>query len=92
MEELVTRPGGLLSRGLSQDDATHYGALPRRKQERAPLAGILNEHVRVHFPDYAKFHSGAGVSRRTRILAGTIWDGPHLETAQLPDAASGNTV
>jgi len=61
MEELVTDPGGLLSRGLLEDDATHYGALPRRKQERATLAGILNEHVRVHFPEYAKFHSGAGV-------------------------------
>ena len=61
MEELVTGPGGLLSRGLSKDDATHYGALPRRKQERATLAGILNGHVRVHFSEYAKFHSGAGV-------------------------------
>ena len=61
MEELVTGPGGLLSRGLSKDDAPHYGALPRRKQERATLAGILNGHVRVHFPEYAKFHSGAGV-------------------------------
>jgi hypothetical protein len=45
MEELVAGPGGLLSRGLIQDDATHYGALPRRKQERATLAGILNVSV-----------------------------------------------
>jgi hypothetical protein len=63
MEELVTGPGGLLSRGLIEDDGIHYGALPRRKQKRATLAGILNEHVRVHFPEYAKFHSGAGVVR-----------------------------
>ncbi|HEV8429959.1 MAG TPA: hypothetical protein VGQ41_18810, partial [Pyrinomonadaceae bacterium] len=51
----------LLSRGLIEDDATHYGALPRRKQKRATLAAILNEYVRVYFPEYAKFHSGAGV-------------------------------
>src|SRR5688572_30472815 len=61
IEELVTGPGGLLSRGLIEDDATHYGALPRKKQERAALAAMLNEHVRVHFPEHAKFHSGAGV-------------------------------
>jgi len=50
-----------LSRGLLEEDATRYGALPRTKQERATLAGILDDYVRVHFPEYAKFHSGAGV-------------------------------
>jgi hypothetical protein len=54
-------PGGLLSRGLLEEDATRYGALPRTKQERATLAGILDDYVSVHFPEYAKFHSGAGV-------------------------------
>jgi hypothetical protein len=61
MEELVAGPAGLLSRGLREEDATRYGALPRTKQERATLARILNDHVRVQFPKYAKFHSGAGV-------------------------------
>ena len=28
--------------------------------------------------------------RRTRILAGAVWRGPHLETAQPPDAAGTN--
>ena len=61
MEELVTGPGGLLSRGLLKDHATSYGALPRTKRQRAVLAGILNDYVRDHFPQYAKSHSGAGV-------------------------------
>jgi hypothetical protein len=61
IEELVVGPGGLLSRGLLEDHATNYGALPRTKHERAVLAGILKDHVRVHFSEYAKFHSGAGV-------------------------------
>ena len=43
-------PGGLLSRGLLEYDATRYGALPRTKQERAVLAGILDDYVRAHFP------------------------------------------
>ena len=41
-EELVTGPGGLLSRGI-EDHATNYGALPRTKRERATLAGTLND-------------------------------------------------
>jgi hypothetical protein len=49
-QELVTCPGGLLSRGLLEYDATPYGALPRTKQERTVLAGILNDYVRAHFP------------------------------------------
>jgi hypothetical protein len=61
MEALVTGPGGLLSRALLEDDATSYGALPRTKQERAVLAGILNDYVRAHFPEHAKSHSGTGV-------------------------------
>ena len=60
-QELVTCPGGLLSRGLLEEHATSYGALPRTKRERTALAGILNNYVCAHFPKYAKFHSGAGV-------------------------------
>ena len=48
MEELVTGPGGLLSRGL-EDHATSYGALPRTKQERTALAAILNDYVCAKF-------------------------------------------
>ena len=60
-QELVTGPGGLLSRGLLEDHTTSYGALPRTKRERATLAGILNHYVSVNFPAYAQSHSGAGV-------------------------------
>jgi hypothetical protein len=60
MEELVTGPGGLLSRGL-EDHATSYGALPRTKQQRTVLAAILNDYVRDCFPEYAESYSGAGV-------------------------------
>src|ERR1051325_1814846 len=61
IEELVVGPGGLLSRGLLEDHATNYGALPRTKKQRATLAAILNDNVRTYFPEYAKAHSGAGV-------------------------------
>ena len=61
MEELVAGPRGLLSRGLLENHATSYGALPRKKQQRAALAWSLNDYVRVHFPEYVKSHSGAGV-------------------------------
>ena len=57
-QELVTCPGGLLSRGLLEEHATSYGALPRTKRERATLAGSLNDYVSARFPTYA--HSGAG--------------------------------
>jgi hypothetical protein len=60
-EELVTGPGGLLSRGLLEEQVTRYGALPPTKRERSSLAGILSNYVRNHFPDYAKLYSGAGV-------------------------------
>jgi hypothetical protein len=59
--ELVTCPGGLLSRGLLQEHATSYGALPRTNRDRATLAGILNAYVSARFPAYAQSHSGAGV-------------------------------
>lgn len=62
MKELITGPGGLLSRGLLEDHSTRYGALPRTKQDRAALAWSLNDYVRVHFPEHAKSHSGAGVN------------------------------
>jgi hypothetical protein len=61
MQELVSGPAGLLSRGLLEEDVRRYGALPRTKQQRAVLAAILNDYVCTHFPEYAKFHSGAGV-------------------------------
>ena len=61
MKELVAGPGGLLSRGLHKDDATRYGALPRTKQQRAALAGILNDYVCGHFPEHATSYSGTGV-------------------------------
>jgi hypothetical protein len=54
-------PGGLLSRGFLEDDATRFGALPRTKRERAILAGILNDYVSARFPAHAQSHSGAGV-------------------------------
>lgn len=49
-QELVICPGGLLSRGLLEEHATSYGALPRTKQERATLAGILNDYVSARSP------------------------------------------
>jgi len=60
-QELVTWPGGLLSRGLLEEHATSYGALPRTKQQRTALAAILNDYVCAKFPEYAESHSGAGV-------------------------------
>jgi len=60
-EELVTGPGGLLSRGLLERHTTSYGALPPTNQQRAILAGILNDYVRANFPEHAESHSGAGI-------------------------------
>lgn len=60
-EELVTGPSGLLSRGLLEEHAPSYGALPRTKRERATLAGMLSDYVSARFPGYAQSHSGAGV-------------------------------
>jgi len=61
IEELVAGPGGLLSRGLLEDHATSYGALPQTKQKRATLAASLRNYVRARFPEYADSYSGAGV-------------------------------
>jgi hypothetical protein len=60
-EELVTGPSGLLSRGLLEQHTTSYGALPPTNQQRATLAGILNDYVRASFPEHAESHSGAGI-------------------------------
>jgi hypothetical protein len=92
MEELVTGLGGLLSRGLLKDHATSYGALPQTKQGRAAFARILNHYVCARFPEYAKIPLRDRYNRSAWFLAGTIWHGPHLETAQLFHAASGSAV
>ena len=60
-EELVTGPSGLLSRGLLERHTNSYGALPPTNQQRAILAGILNDYVRANFPEHAQSHSGAGI-------------------------------
>lgn len=52
-EELVIGSGGLLSRGLLDEQATKYAALPPTKRERSSLATILSSYIRNHFPDYA---------------------------------------
>ena len=62
MKELITGSGGFLSRGLLEAHAARYDALPRTKQERAVLAGILDDYACVQFPEYARSYCGAGVS------------------------------
>jgi hypothetical protein len=57
--ELVTGPGGLLSRGLLKAHAFAYGALPPTKEQRATLAALLSNFVRTRFTSYAKLHSQA---------------------------------
>lgn len=57
-EELLTGPGGLLSRGLLEEHAFNYGALPPTKRQRATLANVLRCFVQKHFPDYTKLYSG----------------------------------
>lgn len=57
-EELLTGPGGLLSRGLLEEHALNYGALPPTKHQRATLAHVLRSFVQRHFRDYAKLYSG----------------------------------
>jgi hypothetical protein len=59
--ELVSGPGGLLSRGLSARQIKNYGALPPTKNERAALAEALRAFVLANFADYGKLFSGAGV-------------------------------
>jgi hypothetical protein len=58
-EELVTGPGGLLSRGLLKTHALAYGALPPTKDQRATLAALLTNFVRTRFTSYARLHSQA---------------------------------
>jgi len=57
-EELVSGPSGLFSRGLLEQHALSYGALPPTKRERATLASVLRSFVQKHFRDYAKLYSG----------------------------------
>jgi hypothetical protein len=56
-DELVTGPGGLLSRGLLKPHALAYGALPPTKEQRATLAALLSNFVRTRFNSYARLHS-----------------------------------
>lgn len=58
-DELVTGPGGLLSRGLLKPHALAYGALPPTKEQRATLAALLSNFVRTRFTSYARLHSHA---------------------------------
>jgi hypothetical protein len=58
-EELVTGPGGLLSRGLLETQALAYGGLPPTKDQRATLAALLTNFVRTQFSSYARLHSQA---------------------------------
>ena len=57
--ELVTGPGGLLSRGLLKAYALAYGALPPTREQRATLAALLGNFVRTRFTSYARLHSHA---------------------------------
>jgi hypothetical protein len=57
-EELLAGPSGLLSRGLLEEHALNYGALPPTKRQRAILASVLRGFVRKHFYDHAKLYSG----------------------------------
>jgi hypothetical protein len=57
-KELLSGPGGLLSRGLLAEHALNYGALPPTKRQRATLGNVLRSFVRKHFSDYAKLYSG----------------------------------
>lgn len=59
--ELVSGPGGLLSRGLLARQITNYGALPPTQKERADLAAALRSFVLTNFSDYARLYSRAGV-------------------------------
>ena len=79
-EELVTGPGGLLSRGLLEKQATKYGALPPTKRDRSTLAAMLSSYVETHFPDYAKLYSGAGA-------VAVLWLDYRLESREADDVA-----
>jgi hypothetical protein len=58
--ELVCGPSGLFARGLAEQHAFTFGALPPTQDGRAALARTLNNYLRRNFPDYAKLY-GAGV-------------------------------
>lgn len=64
----------MLSRGLLEEDVTRYGTLPRTKQERAVLAGILNDYVSARFPAYGHSHSGGvvGIPGFGQELSGVV--------------------
>lgn len=59
--ELVSGPGGLLSRGLLARQISHFGALPPTQNDRAQLAAALRSFVLSNFTDYARLYSRAGV-------------------------------
>lgn len=59
--ELVSGPGGLLSRGLLARQISHFGALPPTQKDRADLAAVLRSFVFSNFTDYARLYSRAGV-------------------------------
>jgi hypothetical protein len=59
--QLIDGPGGLLSRGLREDEIQNYGALPRTRKERASLALSLNKFVRIRFPEYAARRAHAAI-------------------------------
>lgn len=60
-EQLVSGPGGLHSRGLLDQHATQYGALPPTQEERAALAAVLRQYVLDNFPEFGKLNGRAGV-------------------------------
>jgi hypothetical protein len=59
--QLVSGPGGLLSRGLSGQQIGNYGALPPTQKERASLAAALRSFVLDNFSPYVKLYPRAGV-------------------------------
>lgn len=59
--QLVSGPGGLLSRGLSGRQLRNYGALPPTQKERASLAAALRSFVLDNFSTYLKLYPRAGV-------------------------------
>jgi len=59
--QLIDGPNGLLSRGLGEQEAQNYGALPRTQKERASLAYTLNKFVKSKFPEYAVTEKHAAI-------------------------------
>jgi hypothetical protein len=54
--ELVSGPGGLLSRGFLRKEVIKFGALPPEMSERDRLSHKLSRFVRKQFPSYAQNH------------------------------------